>query len=60
MNRKKLKQRRLELGLTLQDVADKLGMTRATIQKYESGYIKGVDTEILEKLSQVSLKMYES
>lgn len=53
MDRQKLKRRRQELGLTLQEVADKVGLTRATIQKYESGYIKGIDTEMLNKLSQV-------
>ena len=37
MDRQKLKRRRQELGLTLQEVADKVGLTRATIQKYESG-----------------------
>lgn len=53
MNRKKLKERRLELNYTLQDVADKMGLTRATIQKYESGLIKGVDTTTLERLANV-------
>lgn len=53
MDREKLKSRRLELGYTLQDVADKMNLTRATIQKYESGLIKGVETTTLEKLAKV-------
>ena len=35
----KLKQRRLELGLTMQEVADKVGVSKPTIQRYESGNI---------------------
>ncbi len=53
MDRSKLKNRRLELGYTLQEVADKMGLTRSTIQKYESGLIKGVDTKTLEMLAGV-------
>lgn len=53
MNRERLKDRRKELGLTLQEVADKMGLTRSTVQKYESGLIKGVETSILERLSEV-------
>ncbi len=53
MDRERLKARRLEKGYTLQNVADKIGVTRATVQKYESGAIKGVDTEVLERLATV-------
>lgn len=51
MDRFRIKERRKKLGLTLQEVADKLGLTKATVQKYESGYIKDVDTERLEQLA---------
>ncbi len=53
MNRERLKDRRKALGLTLQEVADKMGLTRATVQRYESGLIKGVETGVLERLSEV-------
>lgn len=53
MNRERLKNRRKELNLTLQDVADRLHVTRSTVQKYESGLIKGVDTSVLEKLADI-------
>ncbi len=33
----KIKQRRLELGLTQQDLADKLGLSYQQVQKYETG-----------------------
>lgn len=53
MDRFRLKERRKSLGLTLQDVADGLKLTKATVQKYESGYIKDVDTERLQELADI-------
>lgn len=41
----KLKAKRLELGLTLQEVADIVGVTKATIQRYESGNIKNMRSD---------------
>ena len=35
----RIKQRRKELKLTLQDVADSVGVTKSTIQRYETGKI---------------------
>lgn len=37
--------------MTLKEVADKIGLTEATVQKYESGNIKKVDVEMLKKLA---------
>jgi len=37
--------------LTLKELADRIGVTEATAQKYESGNIKKVDVEMLKKLS---------
>lgn len=34
---KVLKQRRSELGMTLKDVAEKMGVSEATVQRWESG-----------------------
>lgn len=53
MDRLKLRERRKILNLTLQEVADKLKLTKATVQKYESGYIKDIDTKRLEELAKV-------
>jgi len=36
--------------LTLKELADRIGVTEATAQKYESGNIKKVDVEMLKKL----------
>lgn len=48
----KIKQRREELNLTLQEVADKVGVTAPTIQRYESGEIKNVRRDKIDKLSK--------
>lgn len=37
--------------MTLKDLADRIGVTEATAQKYESGNIKKVDVEMLKKLA---------
>ena len=34
--------RRKELGLTLEEVADKVGVSKSTVKKWESGYIKNM------------------
>lgn len=42
----RIKQRRLELKMTLKEVAEKLGVTDATVQRYESGSITLNQTKI--------------
>lgn len=39
MNKQYLRQRRTELGLTLLEVADKVGVSEATVSRWESGDI---------------------
>ena len=36
----RIKQRRKELGLSLQEVSDKAGISKSTLQRYETGSIK--------------------
>lgn len=48
-----LKQRRKELGLTLAQIADAMGVTEATVQRWESGNIKTIRYEKIGKLSEV-------
>ena len=36
----RIKKRRIQLGLTLIEVANKLGVSEGTVQRYESGFIK--------------------
>ena len=49
--RDRLKQRRIDMGLTLQEVADFVNVSKPTVQRYESGRICNMDTLIVEKLA---------
>ena len=49
----KIKFNREALNLTLQDVGEYLGVSKATVQRYESGEIKNLKLETIEKLSQI-------
>lgn len=46
-----IKKYRKENGLTLKELAEKVNLTEATIQKYEAGNIKKIDVEMLKKIS---------
>lgn len=48
----RIKQRRLELGLTADDLADRINKSRATIYRYENGDIENIPTTILEPLAK--------
>ena len=48
-----LKRRRRDLGLTLAQVADAMGVTEATVQRWESGNIKSIRYEKIGKLAEV-------
>ena len=47
-----IKHRRQELGLTLDDVAKVVGVTRQTIQKYESGVVANIPSDRIEMLAR--------
>lgn len=47
----RIKQRRESLGLSVDDIARKLGKHRATIYRYESDEIKTLPTDVLEPLA---------
>ncbi|WP_164971617.1 helix-turn-helix transcriptional regulator [Clostridium tetani] len=49
----KIKNRREDLGLTLQDIGDFIGVSKATVQRYESGEIKNLKLESIEKLATI-------
>lgn len=46
-----LKSKRTEKGLTLDEVATKVGVSRQTIQRYESGVISNIPSDNIEKLA---------
>lgn len=50
---KRIKERRKELGLSVDDVAIKLNKNRATIYRYESNDIEKLPVNILEPLAKV-------
>lgn len=48
---KRMHDRRLELGLTLQDVADRVSVQNSTIYRYEKGLIKRVKLPVIEAIA---------
>lgn len=48
----RIKQRRLELGLTADELANRIKKSRATIYRYENGDIENMPTTILEPLAR--------
>jgi len=49
----KIKLRHEELGLTLREISDYVGVSEATIQRYETGEIKNLKQGIIEKLAKI-------
>lgn len=48
-----LKSRRKDLGMTLAQVAEKMGVTEATVQRWESGNIKSIRYDKIDRLADV-------
>lgn len=48
----RIKNRRKELGLSVGDLAKKIGKNRATIYRYESSYIENMPTTVLEPIAK--------
>jgi transcriptional regulator with XRE-family HTH domain len=48
-----LKNRRIELNLTLEDVAKLMNTSKPTIQRYESGVIENVPFDKVEQLADI-------
>lgn len=48
-----IKNRRLELGLTLKDVASALGVAESTVSRYESSDIQNMGIDKIEALARV-------
>jgi DNA-binding helix-turn-helix protein len=49
----RIKKRRQELGLSAEDVANKLGISPATIYRYESNYINSMKVDKLTAIATV-------
>lgn len=48
----RIKQRRKELKLTLQDIADNVGVTKSTIQRYEAGKIESPKLPVIQAIAR--------
>lgn len=48
---KRIKDQRKKEGLTLQELADKIGLTKSTLQRYETGGIKNIPLVKIKPLS---------
>lgn len=48
----RIKKARAATNLTLEDVAAKVGVSRQTIQKYESGVISNIPSDRIEKIAE--------
>ena len=48
----RIRNRRIELGLSVDDLAKLLQKNRATVYRYESNYIKSYSPDVLESLAK--------
>jgi transcriptional regulator with XRE-family HTH domain len=49
---KRIKERRIMQNLSYQDLADKTGISKSTLQRYETGFIKNLPIDKLEILAK--------
>ena len=49
----RLKSRRKELRMTLEDVGNALGVTRVAVSRWENGLINNINIEKIEKIAEV-------
>ena len=49
----KLKERRIELGLTLEEVAKHVGVSKTTVSRWETGEISNMRRDKIGKLAEI-------
>ena len=49
----RMQQRRKQIGLTLDDIAQEIGVAKSTIQRYETGNIKRLKLPVIEAIARV-------
>ena len=49
----RIRQRRIEIGMTVDELASKIGKNRATIYRYENGDIENLPLSVLEPIAKV-------
>lgn len=47
----RIAERRIELGLTMDDIAQKIGVAKSTIQRYEKGQIQKIKLPVIESIA---------
>lgn len=50
--KERIKEQRIKNGMTLLQVAESIGVKEATVQRYESGEIKNLKHDVIEKLAE--------
>ncbi len=50
---KRIETRRKQLGLTLDDIAQEIGVARSTIQRYETGSIQTIKLPVIEAIADM-------
>lgn len=53
MNGEIIKKLRIERGMTMEELAEKLNISKATVHKYEKGIIKNIPLDKLEAMSKI-------
>ena len=48
---KRMKTRREELNMSYQTLSEKVGISKSTLQRYETGYIKNMPVDKLEEIA---------
>lgn len=48
----RLQEARIKSGLTLEEVGEKVGKSKSTIQRYESGHVSRLDNEMISRLAE--------
>lgn len=46
----RIKEKRIEKGLTMEQLADRLGVGRSAVNKWEKGYVKNIKRSTIEKM----------
>jgi|GEM_PF-1974272 len=49
----RIKSRRKEVSISLQEIADKIGVNKSTIQRYESGNIKDIKRPVIDAIAEI-------
>ena len=49
--KKRMKTRREELNMSYQTLSEKVGISKSTLQRYETGYIKNMPVDKLEEIA---------